>query len=189
MKTMSHSRLLASTILFGTVMAASPARAQDQRQDSQPQSGPVEASNPSTSADANGDAADQGAIVITGSRIPQPNLTATSPVTVVNSQEVRLQGTSKTEDLINSLPQAFSEQGGNLANGATGTATVNLRGLGSNPTLVLINGPPPVPGAPGFPSPDINIVPASMIQRVDVLTGGASSVYGSDAVAGVVNFI
>ena len=91
------------------------------------------------------------AIVVTGSRIPQPNLTAASPVTVVNSQEIRLQGTTRTEDLINSLPQAFAGQGGNLANGASGTATVNLRGLGSDRTLVLINGRRLVPGDPRLP--------------------------------------
>jgi outer membrane receptor protein involved in Fe transport len=187
--------LLATTFIGGAMGIASPAFAQDNPgtqggTTGQPQTGPVEASTPTTSANGNPAAAqDQGAIVITGSRIPQPNLTAVSPVTVVNSQEVKLQGTSRTEDLINSLPQAFAEQGGNLANGATGTATVNLRGLGSNRTLVLINGRRLVPGDPSFPSPDINIVPASMIDRVDVLTGGASSVYGSDAVAGVVNFI
>ena len=70
------------------------------------------------------------AIVVTGSRIPTPNLSGTSPVTVINSAEVHLQGTTRTEDLINSLPQAFAGQGGNLANGATGTATVDLRDLG-----------------------------------------------------------
>src|SRR3954451_5280985 len=187
--------LLATTFIGGAIGIATPAFAQDNPgtqggTTGQPQTGPVEASTPTTSADANPAAQnDQGAIVITGSRIPQPNLTAVSPVTVVNSQEVKLQGTSRTGDLINSLPQAFAEQGGNLANGATGTATVNLRGLGSNRTLVLINGRRLVPGDPSFPSPDIHIVPASIIDRVDVLTGGASSVYGADAVSGVVNFI
>ena len=79
-------------------------------------------------------------IVITGTRIPQPNLTSASPVTVLSSQEVKLQGTTRTEDLINSLPQSFAAQGSNISNGATGTATVNLRGLGSKRTLVLVNG-------------------------------------------------
>ncbi len=168
--------LLATTFICGSVGIASPAFAQDD----QPQAGPVEAS----------DADDQeGAIVVTGSRIPAPNLTAVSPVTVVNSQEIRLQGTTRTEDLINSLPQAFAGQGGNLANGASGTATVDLRGLGPDRTLVLINGRRLVPGDPSTPNPDINVVPALIVDRVEVLTGGASSVYGADAVAGVVNFI
>jgi outer membrane receptor protein involved in Fe transport len=186
--------LLATTFIGGAIGIATPAFAQDTPgtqggTTGQPQTGPVEATNPAANANAANPNADQGAIVITGSRIPQPNLTAVSPVTVVNSQEVKLQGTTRTEDLINSLPQAFAEQGGNLANGATGTATVNLRGLGSNRTLVLINGRRLLPGDPAFPSADINIVPASIIDRVDVLTGGASSVYGADAVSGVVNFI
>ncbi len=173
------SNLLATTIICGAAGIATPAWAQD---DTQPQSGPVEATQPADDQDDPG-------IVVTGSRIPTPNLTAVSPVTVVNSQEIRLQGTTRTEDLINSLPQAFAGQGGNLANGASGTATVDLRGLGPNRTLVLINGRRLVPGDPAVPTPDINVIPSSIVERIDVLTGGASSVYGSDAVSGVVNFI
>src|SRR5438552_2428052 len=129
---MPRQRTSASNACGRPAGAAAPAFAQGSTSATQsgaagqPQSGPVEASQPNAQPNSNNPNADQAAIVITGSRIPQPNLTAVSPVTVVNSQEVRLQGTSKTEDLINSLPQAFAEQGGNLANGATGTATVNL---------------------------------------------------------------
>ncbi|HYD12520.1 MAG TPA: TonB-dependent receptor [Allosphingosinicella sp.] len=171
------SNLLATTFICGAASFATPALAQDD----QPQSGPAAASQP---------ADDQGQeVVITGSRIPAPNLTAVSPVTVLNSQDVRLQGVTRTEDLINSLPQAFAGQGGNLANGASGTATVDLRGLGPNRTLVLINGRRLVPGDPALPNPDINVIPSAIVSRVDVLTGGASSVYGSDAVSGVVNFV
>ena len=170
------SNLLATTIICGAAGIATPAWAQD---DTQPQSG---ATQPADDQDDPG-------IVVTGSRIPTPNLTAVSPVTVVNSQEIRLQGTTRTEDLINSLPQAFAGQGGNLANGASGTATVDLRGLGPNRTLVLINGRRLVPGDPAVPTPDINVIPSSIVERIDILTGGASSVYGADAVAGVVNFI
>ena len=118
-----------------------------------------------------------------------PTSPSVSPVTQVNSEEIRLQGTTRTEDLINALPQAFAGQGGNLANGASGTATVDLRGLGPDRTLVLINGRRLVPGDPTTPNPDINAVPALLVDRVEVLTGGASSVYGADAVSGVVNFI
>lgn len=127
-------------------------------------------------------------IIVTGSRIPQPNLTGVAPVTVVSSQEIKLQGTTRTEDLLNSLPQVFGDQGGNLANGATGTATVNLRNLGPERTLVLINGRRLMPGDPISSAADLNFIPASLVKSVDVLTGGASSTYGSDAVAGVVNF-
>ncbi|MDB5693815.1 MAG: TonB-dependent receptor [Alphaproteobacteria bacterium] len=183
------TNLLATTVFCGALGIAAPAFAQDQRQDTQPQTGPVEASNPNVSANADTQAADQGTIVITGSRIPQPNLTSVSPVTVINSQEVRLSGTTRTEDLLNALPQVTASQAGNVSNGSTGTATVNLRNLGTTRTLVLINGRRMVPGDPTSSAADLNAVPATLIERVDVLTGGASSVYGADAVAGVVNFI
>jgi iron complex outermembrane recepter protein len=129
------------------------------------------------------------AIIVTGSRIARPNLESVSPVTVIGAEEVKLLGVTRTEDLINTLPQAFAGQGGNLANGATGTATVDLRGLGAARTLVLINGRRLIPGDPRSPVADINTIPSALVQRVDVLTGGASAVYGADAVSGVVNFI
>jgi len=173
-KTQFLRNLLTTTIFCGAVGIATPAFAQD----NVPQTGPVEATQP-----------DDEPIVVTGSRIPQPNLTSTSPVTVVNSQEVRVTGTTRAEDLINSLPQVFAGQSSTIANGASGTATLNLRGLGSERTLVLINGRRLLPGDPFSSASDINAIPAALISRVDVLTGGASSVYGADAVGGVVNFI
>ena len=127
--------------------------------------------------------------VVTGSRIPQPNLTSTSPVTAVSSQELKLEGTTRVEDLINQLPQVVAAQGGNLSNGASGTATLDLRGLGAKRNLVLVDGRRLGPGDPTTPEADINFIPAGLIDRIDVLTGGASAVYGADAVAGVVNFI
>jgi len=130
-----------------------------------------------------------GEVVVTGSRIPHPNLTTASPVTTVTAQQIKLQGTVNVEDFINNLPQAFAGQGQYLANGATGTATVNLRGLGSERTMVLIDGKRLMPGDATDPVPDINFIPPALIDHVDVLTGGASAVYGSDAVAGVVNFV
>ena len=130
-------------------------------------------------------------VVVTGSRIAQPNLETTSPVTQVTADDVITQGVTKIEDLINQLPQAFAAQNGTVSNGATGTATVNLRGLGSSRTLVLIDGRRmPYGGVtPGSAAADLNQIPTAMVERVEVLTGGASAVYGSDAVAGVVNFI
>ena len=129
------------------------------------------------------------AIIVTGSRLAEPNLESGGPVAVVSSQEIRLSGVSRTEDAINALPQAFAAQGANVSNGATGTATVNLRGLGEARSLVLINGRRLQPGDMLSPYADINIVPPALIKRIEVLTGGASSVYGADAVAGVVNFV
>jgi outer membrane receptor protein involved in Fe transport len=132
---------------------------------------------------------DEQLIVVTGSRIPRPNLTAISPVTMIDGEEVHRSGAILTEGLLNQLPQVVPSQGAFLSNGATGAATVDLRGLGPGRTLVLINGRRLLPGDPFDPVPDINAVPTALIKRVEVLTGGASSVYGSDAVAGAVNFI
>src|ERR1041384_5987934 len=130
-------------------------------------------------------------VVVTGSRIAQPNLETTSPVTQVTAEDVITQGVTKIEDLVNQLPQAFAAQNATVANGSTGTATVNLRGLGPTRTLVLIDGRRmPYGGVtPASAAADLNQIPTAMVERVEVLTGGASAVYGSDAIAGVVNFI
>ncbi|MFL6726974.1 MAG: TonB-dependent receptor domain-containing protein [Sphingomicrobium sp.] len=128
-------------------------------------------------------------IVVTGSRIPRTNLTAVSPVTVIKSEEFKLEGATNVEEVLNQLPQVNPSQGEFVSAGATGAATVDLRGLGSVRTLVMVNGHRLMPGDPRFPVADVNSIPASIIERVEVLTGGAAAVYGSDAVAGVVNFI
>ena len=132
-----------------------------------------------------------GEIVVTGSRIRSANLESTTPVTQVTAADVVTQGVTRIEDLVNQLPQAFAAQNVTLSNAATGTATLNLRGLGSPRTLVLIDGRRmPYGGVTSASAaPDINQIPTQMVERVDILTGGASAVYGSDAVAGVVNFI
>ncbi len=128
-------------------------------------------------------------VVVTGSRIPQTGLYSTSPVTAVGQQELKLQGTTDVTTLLNSLPSVFADQNSGVANGASGTANVDLRGLGSERTLVLVNGSRLMPGSPDDPVADLNDIPAALVDHVDVLTGGASAVYGSDALAGVVNFI
>jgi outer membrane receptor protein involved in Fe transport len=128
-------------------------------------------------------------ILVTGSRIPSTNAIATSPVTTIGNVEFDIRGTTRVEDLVNTLPQAFAAQGANTSNGATGTAQVSLRGLGANRTLVLVDGRRLQYGSAISSAPDLNQIPSALIERVDVLTGGASAVYGSDAVAGVVNFI
>jgi len=116
-------------------------------------------------------------------------LIAISPVTQVDSAEIDARGTTRIEDLINILPQAFAGQTSQVSNGATGTSNVNLRGLGSVRTLVLIDGKRLPFGSPESSAANLDLVPAQLVERVDVLTGGASAVYGSDAMAGVVNFI
>ena len=214
MKLDFRQRLLTTTLLVGAGMIATPAFAQATPPECPPGTVPGNsgACNPADtssgtgtqpetttppagivtppSQNAQGAAIDQPQeIIVTGSRIPQPNLETASPVTTVTSQEVKLQGTTRTEDLINSLPQVFADQGSNVSNGATGTAEIDLRGLGAKRSMVLINGRRMGPGDPIDPNPDINFIPNQLIKRVDVLTGGASSVYGADAVAGVVNFV
>jgi len=137
-------------------------------------------------------ASDIEEITVTGTRIKKRDLTAISPVKSVTQEDFKLSGTTRVEDLIGNLPQAIADFGGLVANGATGSANVDLRGLGSQRTLVLVNDRRLMPGDPtqnGNAAPDLNQIPASLIERVEVLTGGASAVYGADAVAGVVNFI
>jgi outer membrane receptor protein involved in Fe transport len=201
MKLHFRQRLLTTTLLVGAGMIAAPAFAQDAQtpppnpsdSNAVPTTSVTTAPAPAAevpSTNANGaPASSPQEIIVTGSRIPQPNLQTASPVTTVSSQEVKLQGTTRTEDLINSLPQVFADQGSNVSNGATGTAEIDLRGLGAKRSMVLINGRRLMPGDPTDPNPDINFIPNQLIKRVDVLTGGASSVYGADAVAGVVNFV
>ena len=128
-------------------------------------------------------------VEVTGSRIATANLESVSPVTVVGAKDIKLEGTRSVENLLNNLPQVFADQGGSISNGSSGTATVNLRNFGADRTLVLINGRRMPAGSPRNTAADLNQIPAALIKRVEVLTGGASAIYGSDAVAGVVNFI
>jgi iron complex outermembrane recepter protein len=134
-------------------------------------------------------------VVVTGSRISTPNMTSISPVTAIAAEDIAATGKVRVEDILNQLPQAMAAQGSTISNGSTGTATVDLRGLNAKRTLVLVNGRRLMPGnpdsgpGPNSGAPDLNQIPRALIERVEVLTGGASSVYGADAVAGVVNFI
>ncbi|PHR60605.1 MAG: hypothetical protein COA47_07545 [Robiginitomaculum sp.] len=136
----------------------------------------------------------EDSIIVTGTRLKNKNILSTSPVTTVSSEMFNIRGTTDTVDLINTLPQIITTGGSQntgFANGANGTSTVNLRGLGATRTLVLVNGKRLPYGSPttgGFAS-DINLVPSQLVERVEIVTGGASAVYGSDAIAGVANFI
>src|SRR6202521_4652810 len=129
-------------------------------------------------------------VVVTGSRLSTPNESSISPITSVSATDLQATGLTRVEDILNNLPMVFAGQNSTVSNGADGTATVNLRGLGPQRTLVLINGRRLGPGVgSGTNVSDLNEIPAALIERVDILTGGASSVYGADAVAGVVNFV
>jgi iron complex outermembrane recepter protein len=128
-------------------------------------------------------------ISVTGSRIAAPNLDSASPIASVDARAIKAEGVRNVESLLNNLPQVFADQGGSVSNGATGIATVNLRGLGPSRTLVLVNGRRMPAGSPAQFATDLNQIPAPLIKRIDVLTGGGGAVYGSDAIAGVVNFV
>ncbi len=128
-------------------------------------------------------------IVVTGSRISNANLISPSPVTTVDADQIQARGTVRVEDMLNTLPQVSPSEGAGRANEAAGTANVDLRGLGAERTLVLVDGRRMPYGSPVSAPADLNQIPSMLVKRVEVLTGGASAVYGADAVAGVVNFI
>lgn len=127
-------------------------------------------------------------IVVTGSRIARPNAETTSPIVSLPASAFSQTGAVTLEDTLNRLPQ-FSPGTGSTTNDnlSGGITTLNLRGLGSNRTLVLLDGHR-LPTATQLGAVDVNMVPQSLIQSVEVITGGASAAYGSDAIAGVVNF-
>lgn len=127
-------------------------------------------------------------VIVTGSRIKRADFVSNSPVATVGEQQFDLTGTVNTESLLNTLPQAVPGLDRTSNNPGNGTATVDLRGLGSSRTLVLINGRRATPTTGGG-IVDINNIPTNLIETVEVVTGGASAVYGSDAVSGVVNFV
>ncbi len=159
-------RLMASSMICGAaaLLAAAPAFAQEAESTTEVQE-----------------------LVVTGSRIPQPNLTSVSPVTAVSNEQIKLEGTTRVEDLLNALPMTFAGQTSEVSNGASGTATVNLRGVGAARTLVLVDGRRVVPGDPRLPVVDLNFIPAALVDRVDVVTGGASAVNCAVPLCGAVN--
>jgi len=127
-------------------------------------------------------------IIVTGSRIARPELTAMSPFAVLGEEEIALTNSTNIENFLRTKPQFAQALGSSSNNGNEGSATVDLRNLGEERTLVLVNGKRFVPyDYQGYV--DLQMIPTSLIERVEVITGGASAVYGADAVAGVVNFI
>ena len=127
-------------------------------------------------------------IVITGTLIRNPNLVASAPVTVVGQDEIRLRQSNTAEEVLRTIPGAAPSSNAQVNNGNVGASFVNLRSIGTNRNIVLLDGVRVVP-FDQLLRVDLNIIPLALVDRVDVLTGGASSTYGADAVAGVVNFI
>jgi iron complex outermembrane recepter protein len=189
MKFTTRQRLMASTLLFGAAALATPAWAQSTDTDV-PETAPVtsEADPDAGAADPGSSSADEGEeIVITGSRIQRPDLTSTSPLAVVQDEEFTLSGSVNVESVINTLPQVVPGATAFSNNPGGGVATLNLRGLGATRNLVLVNGRRYI-FYDTAQITDLNTIPAFLLDSVDVVTGGASAVYGSDAIAGVTNF-
>lgn len=170
----------AAPIALGLALASSPVMAQVA-------DGALSPEDETANADGT---TNQGAtIVVTGSRIARPNLEAASPVTVVGSEQVELTGTTTVESLLNELPQVIP---GNTRvsnnSGGENFSTIDLRGLGPGRTLILLDGER-LPASTTTGVTDVSQIPTGLIERIEVVTGGASAVYGSDAIAGVINFI
>jgi outer membrane receptor protein involved in Fe transport len=145
-------------------------------------------STPSFAQDAAPAEEAEEAIVVTGTRISNPNLELSSPVSVVGAEEFAVQQVFSVEDVLRDIPGSSPSVGSQVGNGGNGGANIDLRGLGSNRNLVLIDGNRVVPATLGGVV-DTNIIPIALLERVDVFTGGASTVYGADAITGVVNFV
>ncbi|WP_029937371.1 TonB-dependent receptor plug domain-containing protein [Sphingomonas sp. UNC305MFCol5.2] len=131
-------------------------------------------------------------IVVTGSRIRQPNLETVTPVTTMTAEDLAVSGSASIGDKLNELPalrSTYSQANSTRFIGTTGLNLLDLRGLGIERTLVLVNGRRHVTAVPGSFLVDVQTIPSDLVERVDVITGGSSAVYGSDAISGVVNFV
>jgi outer membrane receptor protein involved in Fe transport len=127
-------------------------------------------------------------VVVTGTRIKRRDYTSSSPLTTLGREEFEFSGQPTLEEYLNKMPQVQPDYGRTSNNPGDGTARLNLRALGAGRTLVLLNGRRLAPSGVGS-AVDVNNLPRALVERVEIITGGASTVYGSDAIAGVVNFI
>ena len=158
----------AAPVVLGLALLSTPAFAQENAEDS---------------ADA---------IIVTGSRIARPDLASPVPVVALGAADLQREAATNVQDILQELPQVGignSRTNSNFLTSGTGIATINLRNLGNSRTLVLINGRRVISGLAGDSAVDINNIPTDFIERLDIVTGGSSAVYGSDAIAGVVNFV
>jgi outer membrane receptor protein involved in Fe transport len=149
-------------------------------------------SAPAFAQEAGTNPIDLDKVTVTGSRIARTGFVTPSPVTAITAEEIRSTGALNIGDLMNKMPQltpSYSLGNSTRFIGTAGLGLMDLRGMGPSRTLVLVNGRRHVGASPGSTSVDVNTIPVEWIERVEVITGGASAVYGADAVAGVVNFI
>ncbi|MEP2726760.1 TonB-dependent receptor [Roseibium sp.] len=184
----SKGRFFATAGVFALGVAGycAPAYAQDADEE--------DATPPTTVASEAPAATVGNAIVVTGSRIRSPNLNSVNPITSISGDTIFQQADTNIGETLNDLPQlasTFAQQNPGLGIGIAGLNLLDLRGLGTQRTLVLVNGRRHVPAdiLNNASSPDVASIPNDLIERVDIVTGGNSAVYGSDAIAGVVNFV
>ncbi len=194
---MKLTHLLSATALVSVgflmpVMASAADKAAD-KSAATPVADPAPAAAPqdTTTAPAADDTKD---VIITGSRIRSPNVTSDIPITSISGDTVLKAGQANVGEALNNLPQlrsTFAQTNPGLGIGIAGLNLLDLRGLGTSRTLVLVDGRRHVAAdiLNNAVSPDINSIPTALVERVDIVTGGNSAVYGSDAIAGVVNFI
>lgn len=180
--------VLSSSALALTVGLATPAFAQDaQEQPAEQTAQPAQATAEEAPRTDTRDT-----IVVTGTRIARPNVESAVPLAVVGQAELLQDAQQNISDTLNELPQVavgLTRTNSNFLTSGNGIATVNLRSLGSSRTLTLVNGRRFIGGFAGDSAVDLNNIPSDFVDRIEIVTGGSSAVYGSDAVAGVVNFI
>lgn len=186
---MNRKFLMGSTVIAGFVAALTVAAPTASWAQTAPAS--------TTQAQDEQDDSEVEALVVTGSRIKRNEFTSSAPIQVITSEASTLEGLVDTAEIIQQSSvasgsfQANSLLGGYVITGGVNVNTVSLRGLGAERTLVLLNGrrlPPSGSGGTVGPA-DLNVIPSTIIERAEILKDGASSIYGSDAVAGVVNYI
>jgi len=177
MKNTHYTRKLLALACLAAI--AGPAMAQD-------------AANSDTPAADASQATKLETVTVTGTRISNPNVISPTPVSVMTAAEIKATGAVNIGDLMTTMPQVSSTfTMGNSSRfiGTAGVAQMDLRNLGTSRTLVLVNGRRFVGSSAGDTSVDVNLIPADWVERVEIITGGASAVYGADAVTGVINFI
>lgn len=190
-KTKDKNHVLSHSVLSGVAgvlvsLTGGVAYAQDATGQTTPQDQTVTADPNATS---------EPEIVVTGTRVPRPDYAYSNPVTSVTSEALEYSGETNVTDFLTSLPaltnstDSNDSSGANTGIGGTGLNLLNLRNLGTDRTLVLVNGRRHVSSVPGSAAVDVATIPVELIDRIDVSTGGASAVYGADGVSGVVNFI
>ncbi|MGH8082998.1 MAG: TonB-dependent receptor plug domain-containing protein, partial [Lysobacter sp.] len=169
-----NRKLLATAVCSALVSAAAPAYAQQ------------------AAANSGDDVTKIETVTVTGSRISNPNVVSPAPVSVLTAEDIKATGAINIGDLLTTMPQlatTFTMGNSGRFIGTAGVAMQDLRNLGTSRTLVLVNGRRMIGSSAGTTAVDTNLIPADWVERVEVITGGASAVYGADAVSGVVNFI